>query len=287
MNSFLTGIAIFFTSSVLYSLAGGSYACAEDAEKPVNEPETNEKEVSKEQLPGFSKGGFTGELPEKITSEASHTSKTAKGELSQKPKSRTSPVYRIELSTVDQSIADLGPLTGSLRQMSQGMEFPSGFRKVYQVPDSVDPASNPNLGLPPAERRFMRGDGGLVAMFDRSVYIPTEDGLLPDIPASTIWVIGGIPLASEPGHGMLLPVDPLNPSQLPSGPGGLVPQPPSRASGSNAGYMTRSKLFWRAEGNGNDDIEQVQAPSTQNIRFIEDAQYRKQRLRTLLNARKR
>ena len=287
MNPFRTGIAMFISTSMTCSLVGGSHVYADDAEKPVENAETKQKEVSKEELPGFSKGGFTGKLPERITTEKPAASKPVPRSVASGPSSPKPQVYSVELSTVDQSIADLGPLTGSLRQMSQGMEFPSGFRKVYQVPDSIDPASNPNLGLPPAERRFMRGDGGLVAMFDRSVYIPTEDGLLPDIPASTIWVIGGIPLATEPGHGMLLPVDPLNPGQLPSAPSRLVPEPPSRVPGAQAGYVTRSEVFWRAERNGNDQIEQAQSPSTKNIRFLDDPEYRKQRLRKLLNARRR
>ncbi len=287
MNPFRTGIAIFFSASVTYSLVGGSYAFTEDAEKAEENTETKEKEVSKEELPGFSKGGFTGKLPERITSKTSAVSQPLHGSVTSGPRSLKPQVYSVELSTVDQSIADLGPLTGSLRQMSQGMEFPTGFRKVYQVPDSIDPASNPNLGLPPAERRFMRGDGGLAAMFDRSVYIPTEDGLLPDIPASTIWVIGGIPLATEPGHGMLLPIDPLNPGRVPSRSQNLVPAPPSRVPGPQVGFSTNSELFWRTTGASGSRIEEAHSSSTRNIRFLEDPEYRKQRLQKLLNARTR
>jgi hypothetical protein len=80
-----------------------------------------------------------------------------------------------------------------------GLQLPSGYRQVYRLDGGG----------------FMRADGGLAATFDQSVYQPSGWGEIPVIPASTLFVIGGVPLGAEPGHGRLLGVDPLNPGAVP------------------------------------------------------------------------
>jgi hypothetical protein len=109
-------------------------------------------------------------------------------------------VLSLQLKPVEQGIADRGPLDGGLRSIDLGLQLPSGYRQCFERPGGG----------------FMRADGGLVAMFHQSIYVQTREGLLPDIPASTIFVIGGVPLAAEIGHGRLLPVDPLDPGRGPS-----------------------------------------------------------------------
>jgi hypothetical protein len=109
-------------------------------------------------------------------------------------------VLSLDLRPVEQGIADRGPLDGGMRSIDSGLQMPSGYRQCFERPGGG----------------FMRADGGLVATFDQSIYVQSRDGLLPDIPASTTFVIGGVPLAAEVGHGRLLPVDPLDPGRAPS-----------------------------------------------------------------------
>ncbi len=112
------------------------------------------------------------------------------------------PVRSVDLRPVDQAVADRGPLDGGLRSVEFGLQMPSGYRQVFARPGGG----------------FMRADGGLVATFPQSIYVPTRQGILPDIPASTVFVIGGVPMGAEPGHGRILPVNPLDLGQGPMPP---------------------------------------------------------------------
>ena len=109
-------------------------------------------------------------------------------------------VRRIDLHAVEQSISDRGPLDASLRWVPSGLQLPTGYDQVYRRDGGG----------------FWRADGGLVAAFNQSVYIPTRGGLAVEIPASTVFVIGGVPMGAEPGHGRLLAADPMNPGSVPS-----------------------------------------------------------------------
>jgi hypothetical protein len=109
-------------------------------------------------------------------------------------------VLSLDLKPVEQGIADRGALDVRMRTIESGLQLPAGYRQCFERPGGG----------------FMRADGGLVATFPQSIYAQTENGLLPDIPASTTFVIGGVPLAAEIGHGRLLPVDPLDPGRGPS-----------------------------------------------------------------------
>ena len=104
------------------------------------------------------------------------------------------PVRSIDLRPVDQAVADRGPLDGGLRSVEFGLQMPSGYRQVFMRPGGG----------------FMRADGGLVATFPQSIYVSTQQGILPDVPASTVFVIGGVPMGAEPGHGRILPLNPLD-----------------------------------------------------------------------------
>ena len=108
-------------------------------------------------------------------------------------------VVRIDLQAVEESIGDQGALDQSLRWVPSGLQLPAGYAQVYARSGGG----------------FFRADGGLVATFDRSIYVPTQYGPMPDIPASTLFVIGGVPMGAEPGHGRLVAVDPLDPGRLP------------------------------------------------------------------------
>ena len=110
-----------------------------------------------------------------------------------------SEVRRIDLRAVEPRTSDRGPLDASLRWVQPGLQLPAGYQQIYRLESGG----------------FMRADGGLAATFDQSVYQPTAWGDIPVIPASTVFVIGGVPLGAEPGHGWLLGVDPLDPGAVP------------------------------------------------------------------------
>jgi len=127
------------------------------------------------------------------------TSRTSSSSSSSPRRYQPDQVLSLDLKPVEQGIADRGPLDGGMRWINLGLQLPSGYRQCFERPGGG----------------FMRADGGLVATFQQSIYMQNKDGLTPDIPASTTFVIGGVPLAGEVGHGRLLPVDPLDPSRGP------------------------------------------------------------------------
>jgi len=97
---------------------------------------------------------------------------------------RESPLERI-----DQAVEDVGPLSRSLRAVEFRREprTPTAFGDVYALRD---------------RSRFYRFDGALAASLPRSVYASGEDGLLPIVPAGTVFYIGTPPELEEPGSGL-------------------------------------------------------------------------------------
>lgn len=171
-------------------------------------------------------------------------------------------VLRIDLQAVEPSIGDRGALDLSLRWIDPGLRLPAGYDQVYAQKG----------------RGFWRADGGLVARFDQSIYMYTQYGPIPDIPASTVFVIGGVPLGGEVGHGRLLAVDPLNPGMVPplSGPVSVPDEwhSPSAVPGdrfSRFGFGPGYRVPVRV---GGDDPGSVDVSS----RFQSDPDYRAARL---------
>lgn len=89
------------------------------------------------------------------------------------------PLLRIE-----SGVADVDPLGTSLRQLSVDLRQPVGFAGVYQVPASRSPTGR---------AAFARMSGATAAVFDKSMYVSTRDGLRSSIPAGTTFYIGGLP----------------------------------------------------------------------------------------------
>ena len=176
-------------------------------------------------------------------------------------------VRRIDLQAVEPSIGDRGALDLSLRWIDPGLRLPSGYDQVY---------SQGGGG-------FWRANGGLVARFDQSIYMSTRYGPIPDIPASTVFVIGGVPLGGEVGHGRLLAVDPLDPGLVPplSGPVSVPDEwhSPSAVPGdrfARFGFGPGYRVPVRAGG----DVSRTPAVSS---RFQSDPDYRSARLARLLS----
>jgi len=98
-------------------------------------------------------------------------------ELFQSPARFYTPVR--DLEPVEQTVEDVDPLARSIRRIERGLRQPTGFESVYRLPGDHD--------------RFMRIDGGLYAVFPRSVYLNTRMGEVPLIPANTVFWIGPPP----------------------------------------------------------------------------------------------
>lgn len=176
-------------------------------------------------------------------------------------------IQRIELTAVDQSISDRGPLDAGLRWIPSGLRLPTGYDQVYTREDGG----------------FWRADGGLVATFQQSVYVSTRSGLAADIPASTVFVIGGVPMGSEPGHGRLLAVDPLDPTSIPPvGPVTMVPDELHEITAAPGDHPARFgfgpgyRMTWTTD-------EVPGGPPVDRTRFQEDATYRAGRLAAMLS----
>jgi len=94
---------------------------------------------------------------------------------------------------IEQGISDTGPLRASLRNLGVDLLVPTGFRDVFEI----QPAASPSLpGFQPnsdTQKRFARVNGAVVAVFPRSVYTPTDDGIVAELPSGTIFYVGGLP----------------------------------------------------------------------------------------------
>lgn len=187
------------------------------------------------------------------------------------------PVRSIDLRPVDQAVADRGPLDGGLRTVEFGLQMPSGYRQVF---------SRPGGG-------FMRADGGLVATFPQSIYVSTRQGMLPDVPASTVFVIGGVPMGAEPGHGRILPLDPLDLGQGPTAPSveprsaesqGVAAAPIATPLGrlTRFGYGPGYRMPARADGSRRPAVSDPVASGA--CRFLDDEGYRRDQLQRIAEA---
>jgi hypothetical protein len=179
-------------------------------------------------------------------------------------------IRRIDLQAVEPSTSDRGPLDASLRWVQPGLQLPAGYEQVYRL-----------------ERGgYMRANGGLAATFDQSVYQRTAWGEMPLIPASTVFVIGGVPLGSEAGHGWLLGVDPLDP--------GAVPRPFAATATPDAAHVPsatpgdRRRRFGFGPGYRMPDRVDPEGHEggvdTSGSRFLRDDEYRAARLADRLSS---
>lgn len=86
------------------------------------------------------------------------------------------------LRPVEAGVGDVGPLDVGLRQLRTDLRVPSGFDRVFRTaPDAGGRSS------------LVRFDSGIAAVFDRSQYRVTRRGPVAQIPAGTVFYIGGLP----------------------------------------------------------------------------------------------
>jgi hypothetical protein len=85
-----------------------------------------------------------------------------------------------ELERIEDGTSDVSPLDASTRIVPLDLRQSNDFTSIFEIKGG-------------GESKFVRFAGGLAAVFPRSVYLPTRDGVLPDIPPDTTFYIGGLP----------------------------------------------------------------------------------------------
>jgi hypothetical protein len=86
------------------------------------------------------------------------------------------PVKQVELIPVDAGYEDRGALSDSLRVIPLDLRQDTSFEKLYRVAGS--------------DGVYVRKAGGLRAVFKNPTYFDSEVGLIPLLPAGTVYSIG-------------------------------------------------------------------------------------------------
>lgn len=96
----------------------------------------------------------------------------------------SAPFGEPPLEPVQQGTVDANPLAAPASVQPLDLRLPSGFDRVFHVVEPWRSSLN---------QRYARSSGALTAVFPRSQYTPTRDGVVPEIPAGTVFYIGGLP----------------------------------------------------------------------------------------------
>lgn len=86
--------------------------------------------------------------------------------------------WQSSLHELRQGVADVGPLGKSLEVAPVDLRVSNDFDRVYQIG---------------SDGPLMRSAGNLYAVFDRSVYVQSQYGPTPEVPAGTVFYIGQPP----------------------------------------------------------------------------------------------
>lgn len=168
------------------------------------------------------------------------------------------------LKAVEANVGDLGPLSLSLRLLQADLRQPTNFDRVYRAPGQ--------------DGRLMRINGGLYAVFDRSLYAPTKQGLMPLIPGGTVFYIGRPSFLSDvepaPAETKSNLLDPRSHSSHLQTRNEMGVRRASSVSG-----ITSGSLLHRSVGRGSGaDARSRGVPAT----IINDTDYRAARIRQLM-----
>lgn len=90
---------------------------------------------------------------------------------------------------VESGKEDASPLALTTRKLEVDQRHPFGFDGVYQL-SRIDAFGR-------GQSMFMRVDGAVTAVFPRSVYNPTPEGMVSEIPPGTVFWIGPPPGLEE------------------------------------------------------------------------------------------
>lgn len=116
-----------------------------------------------------------------------------------------------QLTPIEQTVEDVSELSTSLRYIEPGLVQPTGFEQVFRYSGRTD--------------FFVRIDGAIHAVFPKSIYVPSKQGIIATVPPGTVFYIG----------------DPLLPNNLIDN----VPQP-AQTEGIDKNNSS-GRLMWRIE----------------------------------------
>lgn len=165
-----------------------------------------------------------------------------------------------DLVPISQRIINNTGLITDLRVTQPGLDLPSGFDRLYRVAGHDD--------------FFVRTNGALYAVFDRTNYVQTEEGPMSVVPAGTVYHIGGLPVALTGGS-----TAPRRLQPMANGTGEIVAQALEsqriEADPNIEDETTASR--WRSP------VPPGAEPETLP-RFVDDPVYRRQRILLLMQA---
>jgi hypothetical protein len=128
------------------------------------------------------------------------------------------------LRPVDPGVADVDPLGTTGRVLPTDLRQPANFDRVYEV--ELD-----------GKRFFVRAHGGVYAVFPRSDYVQTRGGVVPIVPAGTVYHLGSLPKTEfDPAHQDEATLNPANAKPArparrdDSAPSNAAPMPESAAA---------------------------------------------------------
>lgn len=87
-----------------------------------------------------------------------------------------------ELERIESQTQDLGPVGVRGRRIGHGLGDPADFQELYRIPEGTGTAY---------DGQFVRIRGGLWAVFPRSAYRTERGRLLAEVPAGTVYLVGG------------------------------------------------------------------------------------------------
>lgn len=167
--------------------------------------------------------------------------------------------FQLDLRPVDQRVAGVGLLSNDLRIIESGLDVPTSFEQVYQLPGSTD--------------QLVRIQGGISAVYPKSQahFSQTPFGVVPDFAPGTVFHIGPPPVEAGPQkislQGEFMRWNTRIENTRVTAQSILEPHPASEIAGDE------EDAFEAAPG------RTVEPPAMQR-----DAAYRRQRIRELLEA---
>ena len=152
------------------------------------------------------------------------------------------PELPVEFIPVEAGVEDRGSLSESLRSAPLDTRQDQSFERLYKIEGS--------------DGVYVRKAGGLYAVFKNSTYIDTEQGLIPIVPAGTVYSIGLVNVALLQQLGTLS--QPIIPNEMVRAEDLLY----SPNSIPNKSYASVSTAL----------------PRNGSVRFVNDESYRRKRL---------
>jgi hypothetical protein len=180
------------------------------------------------------------------------------------------------LQPVEPGIGDLGPLTTSTRLLPFDLRQPSGFERVFRVP-----GSSRGLGtITPAgsDDQYARVSGAITAVFPRSEYFESGNGIRPAVPSGTVFYIGNSPLLGG------VPAAIRGPSMYAASTSVsmLVSMAAIEPPGSDAGPVDR-RMRMDQEPSLRESVQPVRSENLPAENIFVDERFRRARVRQLLD----